>query len=64
MSSVLDANDLIKAACSALYGKYGGGHGGAGRARLLRKRLRGITPIQVDLAGQMLTHCRVGKDGY
>lgn len=32
-------------------------------ARLLRKRLRGITPEQVDLAGLMLTHYRVSKDG-
>ena len=35
----------------------------ASYARLLRKRLKGITPEQVDLAGLKLTHYRVSKDG-
>ena len=32
-------------------------------ARLLRKRLKGLAPEQVDLAGLVLTHYRVGTDG-
>lgn len=32
-------------------------------ARLLRKRLKGLAPEQVDLAGLILTHYRVSQDG-
>lgn len=32
-------------------------------ARLLRKRLKGIAPEQVDLGDLKLTHYRIGKDG-
>jgi len=32
-------------------------------ARLLRKRLKGLAPEQVDLAGLVLTHYRVSEDG-
>ena len=32
-------------------------------ARLLRKRLKGLAPEQVALAGLVLTHYRVGNDG-
>lgn len=35
----------------------------ASYARLLRKRLKGIAPEQVDLAGLALTHFRVSKNG-
>jgi type I restriction enzyme R subunit len=35
----------------------------ASYARLLRKRLKGIAPEQVDLAGLKLTHYRVSKNG-
>lgn len=35
----------------------------AGFARLLRKRLKGISADQVDLAGLMLTHYRIKKGG-